>query len=68
MPAEPIRDAILSRLRGPYIPDQDLLELNSLDFVWDDLPHGTIRIQGDLKSYANFLSQNEIVDDLLRAL
>lgn len=63
MPIEPVSDAILTRLRGPYIPDQNLFELNSLDLVWDHLLHRTIRMQGDLASYANFLSQNEIVDD-----
>ena len=63
MPIEPVHDAILSRLRGPYIPDQNLFELNSLDLVWDHLLHRTIRMQGDLESYANFLSQNEMIDD-----
>ncbi len=63
MPREPVSDEILSRLSGPYRPGLDLFEIDSLDEVWDHLLYGTIRMQGDPASYANFLSQNSMVDD-----
>lgn len=63
MPREPVSDAILSRLSGPYVPGQELFELRSLAAVWDHLLYGSIRMQGDPKSYANFLSQIAMVDD-----
>jgi arylsulfatase A-like enzyme len=63
MPLEPVNDHVLSRLTGPYVPGQELFELRSLDAVWDHLLYGTIRMQGDRASYANFLSQNAMVDD-----
>jgi arylsulfatase A-like enzyme len=63
MPREPVADQVLSRLSGPYRPDQDLFEIRDLDAVWDHLLYGSIRMQGDPASYANFLSQNAMVDD-----
>jgi arylsulfatase A-like enzyme len=63
MPRLPVSDHLLSKLSGPYVPGQELFELSSLEAVWDHLRYGTIRMQGDLESYANFLSQNEMVDD-----
>jgi arylsulfatase A-like enzyme len=63
MPLEPVNDHLLAQLTGPYIPGQELFELRSLEAVWNHLRHATIRMQGDPVSYANFLSQNETVDD-----
>ncbi|MDG2303985.1 MAG: sulfatase-like hydrolase/transferase [Candidatus Binatia bacterium] len=63
MPLEPVSDHILTRLQGPYIRDQELFKLRDIDLIWDHLLHRTIRMQGDPASYANFLSQNEVVDD-----
>jgi len=63
MPREPVADSILSRLNGPFVAGQKLSELNRLGAIWDHLLYATIRMQGDRESYANFLSQNEVVDD-----
>ncbi|MBW2422078.1 MAG: sulfatase-like hydrolase/transferase [Deltaproteobacteria bacterium] len=62
MPREPIHDQILSRLDGPFEAGKKLSELRG-SAIWDHLLYGTIRMQGDPESYANFLSQNEMVDD-----
>ncbi|MBW2274304.1 MAG: sulfatase-like hydrolase/transferase [Deltaproteobacteria bacterium] len=62
MPQEPVSDDILVQLNGPYVPGVGL-EVRDLDAVWDSLRYGTIRMQGDRESYANFLSQNSVVDD-----
>jgi arylsulfatase A-like enzyme len=63
MPLEPINDHLLSKLTGPFVPGERLFELDSLEAMWNHLRYRTIRMQGDPESYANFLSQNEIVDD-----
>ena len=63
MPLEPTNDHLLSKLTGPYVPGEKLFELASLEAMWNHLLYRTIRMQGDPRSYANFLSQNEIVDD-----
>jgi arylsulfatase A-like enzyme len=63
MPLGPINDEILKSLNGPYVPDQDIFSMNDLDGIWDHLHYGTIRMQSDPQTYANFLSQNAMVDD-----
>jgi arylsulfatase A-like enzyme len=63
MPLEPINDHLLSKLTGPFVAGERLFELDSLEAMWNHLRYRTIRMQGDPESYANFLSQNEIVDD-----
>ena len=63
MPQLPVDDRILARLDGPFIEGQKLFELRSLSAVWDHLLYGTIRMQNDRESYANFVSQNQVVDD-----
>ena len=62
MPLEPISDQVLMRLSGPYDPQREF-GIEDLDSVWDYILYGTIRMQGDRESYANFLSQNTVVDD-----
>ncbi len=62
MPSEPISDHILARLTGGFVKDQSQSDVRSRD-LWNYFLHRTIRMQGDPESYANFLSQNEIVDD-----
>lgn len=62
MPSEPISDRVLSRLGGPYDPSYEF-GISDLGAVWDYILYGTIRMQGDRESYANFLSQNTVVDD-----
>ena len=65
MPIEPISDNILKRLNGPWRP----LDIENLDKslsngdIWTWLLYEAIRMQGDRESYANFLSQNSMVDD-----
>ena len=65
MPLGPVSDRILESLTGPYVRGQNLFEINSLEDVWDHLHYGTIRMQADPESYANFLSQNAMVDDAI---
>ena len=66
MPIEAVNDNILQRLQGPFNPGQSIekgIEGMSLDEIWNSLLYRTIRMQSDQDSYANFLSQNRVVDD-----
>ena len=66
MPVEPVNDNILKRINGPWAPiTADNLKEGGLSNmnIWSSLIYDTIRMQGDRESYANFLSQNSIVDD-----
>lgn len=62
MPMEPVSDHVLSRLTGPDDPSREF-GIRDLYALWDRILYGTIRMQGDRESYANFLSQNSMVDD-----
>ncbi len=68
MPREPVSDHVLTRLNGPFVAGREIWDIRSLDDIWDHLLYGTIRMQGDPASYANFLSQNEMVDDAVGRL
>jgi len=66
MPVEPVNDRILKRLTGPFIASHAIengVDGMSLDEIWNSLLYRTMRMQGDRDSYANFLSQNKLVDD-----
>ncbi len=66
MPREPSSDQVLKRLQGPFIAEHAIengIEDMNLDEVWNSILYRTIRMQGHRESYANFLSQNTIVDD-----
>jgi arylsulfatase A-like enzyme len=66
MPVEPINDQVLARLKGPFVEAhriEDGIEDMSLDEIWNSILYRTIRMQNDRASYANFLSQNTVVDD-----
>ena len=66
MPQEPVSDQVLKRLQGPFVAEHAIengIEDMSLEEVWNSILYRTIRMQGDRESYANFLSQNTIVDD-----
>lgn len=65
MPLQSVNDNVLSRLTGPFIPEHAIengIEDMSLDEIWNSILYRTIRMQGDRQSYANFLSQNTVVD------
>ncbi|MEH6549633.1 MAG: sulfatase-like hydrolase/transferase [Pseudomonadales bacterium] len=62
MPKEPISDEVLKRIDSPYIPGRNFDEV-PLQEIWSHILYGTVRMQGDRTSYANFLSQNSVVDD-----
>ncbi len=66
MPVEPISDDILVRLEGPFVEAHAIengIESMSLAEIWNSILYRTIRMQNDRASYANFLSQNAVVDD-----
>lgn len=66
MPIEPPNDHILQRIQGPFVPEHAIengIDDMGLDEIWNSLLYRTLRMQGDRASYANFLSQNTLVDD-----
>ncbi len=66
MPVEPLDDNLLRRLNGPFNPEHAIengIDSMAAGEIWNSILYRTIRMQGDKSSYANFLSQNAIVDD-----
>ena len=66
MPIKPPNDHILQRIQGPFVPEHAIengIDDMSADEIWNSLLYRTLRMQGDRASYANFLSQNTLVDD-----
>ncbi|GAF82982.1 unnamed protein product, partial [marine sediment metagenome] len=63
MPIEPVADDVLRRITGPWVTLEAMdFEIGARD-AWNSFLYAAIRMQGDRESYANFLSQNTIVDD-----
>lgn len=66
MPLEAISDEVISQFTGPFVSSHALengIDSMDLDEIWNSVLYRTVRMQGDPASYANFLSQNSVVDD-----